>query len=754
MGFNDFSSSVKLNNIKTYSGVNTTNNTFKNTFYSEYEEIDYSQYEEIDYNAIDLEKGIEEAKNDKEWYEVVLEWDKKIRATQCVVTTTLLSGVLKIVEYADDGLTWLGGMATSGIVRLVGQDELAEKIEEATMDEIARDKVGELNEAFYEGTEIGRSINEASAMKYDSDLAKGIQNVTTEVVIIAGATAATVVTGGAAAPLFAAGFAVGAGQSAEKKFQDKENRDFWKDSVEIGVDGTIKGLSTMAYGKAGAAAFNGVKSLASNGVKTTVKETLKAFNRDAIKTTIKTNSKAIIKNTAINTLKDKDTWLETGTVLLDDVKTGIQTGKWNISKMLSDAALIYGENYLGNLAGGILSDSVKKIDRITELYEQGQDMARLDYNVGFKSYREHAEKHVYYVASYMQDISKNVDGINTDEALFGALVHDLGMKGGYVKYNGEYIKADTLLDMLKNEGKDISFGNIADYVRKPHPLNSALTVLTDDIVPDGVDKDVVALLAMSHSKSTSGITYFDNKNQWNNCVDELEKALKQYNIDNGTSFNLDTQKLKNMINDPDEFTRLQKEALIIRDGDAMSKVATLNGDTIMQTGNVSHIENKNPRKSFNDVVVDEKTELADLTDNLKTADGQAVKDGDVSSGVKFHVGELNTKFSSQTDGVSYYKASVDLVEPNQTPHSTLFAIEERIGEVNTYSNCETREFVVNLPKEAEGTALGNWYKTEIEKNLRNDLAKKVGAQLNDGLIDRATYNKQLEFYKNIKVNFG
>lgn len=702
----------------------------------------------IDYNSIGTYEDVYAVESTtQKWYEDITEWYKKARATECVAATTLASGVLKIYEYAEDGLTWLGGMAVSGIAKLVGADEFSEKVEEWTMDEIARDKVGELNKAFYEGTELGKAINDASAMKYDSKLAKGIQNVTTEVVIIAGATAATIATGGAAAPLFAAGFVVGAGQSAEKNFQDTENRDFWKDSVEIGVDGTIKGLSTVAYGKAGAAAFNGVKSLTSNGVKTTLKETLGAFNKTTIKSTIKNSGKKIAKQTALETLYDTDTILESGAVLLDDAKTFIQTGEINFAKVICDAALIYGENYVGNLTSSILSDSVKKIDRMKELYEQGQDMARGDYNVGFKSYREHAEKHVYYVADYMQDISKDVDGINLDETLFASLSHDLGMKGGYVKYNGKYVKADDVMDMLESSGETIGFGDINKYVRKPHPLNSALTVLTDDIIPEGVDKDVVALLAMSHSKSTSGITYFDNKNQWNNCVDELTEALKQYNKDNSTSFAFDSTKLKNMINDPDEFARLQKQALIIRDGDAMSKVATIDGNTIMQTGEVSEIVNKNPRKSFDDPVLSEDHELSGLSDKIKST-GE-----DVSSGVKYHVGELNTKFSSKTDGMSYYKASVSMVEPNQTPHSTWYAIEERIGEVKTYSNCKNREFVINLPADAKGSELHNWYDKSL-KDYKNELIAGFKKDLKENLIDIDTYNRQIDFVKNIEVKCG
>ena len=86
-------------------------------------------------------------------------------------------------------------------------------------------------------------------------------------------------------------------------------------------------------------------------------------------------------------------------------------------------------------------------------------------------------------------------------------------------------------------------------------------------------------------------------------------------------------------------------------------------------------------------------------------------------------------------------------------NSTLFSIEERIGEVNTYSNCSNREFVVNLPKEAEGTELGNWYKKEVETNIRNKFAQKVQDDFSKGLIDVSTKQKQLDFYSNIKVNF-
>ena len=68
-------------------------------------------------------------KNEKEWYEVA-------GATACVAATSVVSGVLKIREYAQDGLTWLGGMAVSGVARLFGQKEFAENIEEKVVSKI------------------------------------------------------------------------------------------------------------------------------------------------------------------------------------------------------------------------------------------------------------------------------------------------------------------------------------------------------------------------------------------------------------------------------------------------------------------------------------------------------------------------------------------------------------------------------------------------------------------------------------------
>ena len=116
-------------------------------------------------------------------------------------------------------------------------------------------------------------------------------------------------------------------------------------------------------------------------------------------------------------------------------------------------------------------------------------------------------------------------------------------------------------------------------------------------------------------------------------------------------------------------------------------------------------------------------------------------------------GELNTKFSSTTDGASYYYGSVTLSEPNQVPNCTFFSIKERIGEVKTYSNVLDRKFEISLPASAKDTALGNWYIDQVD-SLKVQLKADALIDLDRGKINQATLDMQLDFFEKIVVVFG
>ena len=243
---------------------------------------------------------------------------KEVGATIAVGTTSILSGGAKVIEYIDDGVTWVGGKGVEGVSWLVGETaglfsedtkdsimDWREDVKEDIKNEIDRDKVGELNEWFYENTKIGKSINEASYLKYDSEAAKTTQNITTKVTEIGGATALTILTGGAAAPLvFGLGCAEGIGKTAEKTYQN--GGDFDDGTFSILLSGGLNGMSWVANGKLVQGAFEIIKDAASVGLletgSTLLNDTLlnKEFWSNTIKNGLSLKTMSSSGNSVIN----------------------------------------------------------------------------------------------------------------------------------------------------------------------------------------------------------------------------------------------------------------------------------------------------------------------------------------------------------------------------------------------------------------------------------------------------------------------
>ncbi len=243
---------------------------------------------------------------------------EEVGATIAVTATSILSGVTKIIEYIDDGVAWAGGKVTEGVSWLVGETaglfsenakdsimKWRENVKKNVKNEIDRDKVGELNEWFYEYTKIGQDINDASYLKYDSDAAKTTQNVTTKIGEIGGATALTILTGGAAAPLvFGVGCAEGIGKTAEATYQN--GGDFDDGTLSIMLSGGLNGMSWVANGKLVQGAFEIIKDAASVGLletgTTILNDTLlnKEFWSNTIKNGLSLKTMSSSGNSVIN----------------------------------------------------------------------------------------------------------------------------------------------------------------------------------------------------------------------------------------------------------------------------------------------------------------------------------------------------------------------------------------------------------------------------------------------------------------------
>ena len=295
---------------------------------------------------------------------------EEVGATIAVGTTSVLSGVAKIIEYIDDGVAWAGGKVTEGASWLVGETaglfsenakdsimKWRENVKKNVKNETDRDKVGELNEWLYENTKIGQDINDASYLKYDSAAAKTTQNVSTKIGEIGGATALTILTGGAAAPLvFGVGCAEGFGKTAEATYQN--GGDFDDGTLSIMLSGGLNGLSWVANGKLVQGAFEIIKDAASVGLletgTTILNDTLlnKEFWLNTIKNglslkTISASGNSVIN---VNALMNYGTSLMSiGGDFVDVLNSDEGFTKENI--------MILGAKYLAALGLNVLEDS-------------------------------------------------------------------------------------------------------------------------------------------------------------------------------------------------------------------------------------------------------------------------------------------------------------------------------------------------------------------------------------------------------------
>ena len=285
---------------------------------------------------------------------------EKVKATEVVITTSVLSAVGNIVEaVVIDGLV---GYVVAGALDFFGADDIANDLRKFA----ARDQVGEINKWFYEETDIGRQINELSAIKYDSAVAKGITSLSEMAIKIAAATAISMVPGGI---FIVAGIGAleGMGNAAESAYQnalangeDDLTLSVWSNLGILG-SGALDAVAWVFNAKLG----QGLLSIAGDIGKIGIKETTVNFGKQLF-------SKDTIKNI-----------LDSKNLLMNMGQSGLQSGG-QIGKIFSkfmngeeikaedwwDLAQTYGTYLFLNIAEDVLTESVSdygKADSLNKL---------------------------------------------------------------------------------------------------------------------------------------------------------------------------------------------------------------------------------------------------------------------------------------------------------------------------------------------------------------------------------------------------
>ena len=274
------------------------------------------------------------------------DFNNQLQATGAVVTEATTCGVLKLFEYIDDGgkilLTTATTPATYVIDKIAGTDITGQNWDK-TMDDVARDRVGEARDWFLNSS-IGQGYrdwtNENSAIARDGAAYGLVEDGATKVGEIAIATGVTVATGGAAAPLVAAGlgFLEGTGQEAERRYNlTDENGNYTNRSAKDTALSYLKGIGKASEWYMYANVAGG---LANKGAETAVKEMFTGNNA---------------KDALLNMAKKADVYIDVAASAANATTTRLTTGKWNWGELGLDLGLSllgnYGAEYLTAVKG-------------------------------------------------------------------------------------------------------------------------------------------------------------------------------------------------------------------------------------------------------------------------------------------------------------------------------------------------------------------------------------------------------------------
>ncbi len=273
---------------------------------------------------------------------------KTMAATGVMVVNKFESGVLKIGEYVNDGLTML--KATGASIYTLGIDAIfgtnyTDELWDATMDYVAIDQVGEMEKFYYEDTKIGQFINNNSLLKYDSKGAEAIKEFGTRAGEKAIAITLGSLTGGLAVP-FVVGFLEGTGKAGEERFSQKDedgnyiNRDF-DDITYSYLKGFQKGAEWLSTASTGTSFVTNVKSLLS----LKPDELIKALTAE--------NLKQALKDGVVKTVKSPSLYISLASTGAGGGAEYIAEGEIDLNEYFGKITKTIGVAYLGNVFGAL-----------------------------------------------------------------------------------------------------------------------------------------------------------------------------------------------------------------------------------------------------------------------------------------------------------------------------------------------------------------------------------------------------------------
>lgn len=395
-----------------------------------------------------------------------------------------------------------------------------------------------------------------------------------------------------------------------------------------------------------------------------------------------------------------------------------------------------------NIDLSTIKDNTAILEAMLKYYADAKNLNLEKNTKTFETYRTHGIVHIFDVltqsinacAAFEQAGIKN---LSLRTVMLAAIMHDTGMSGGKQLKLSTDSNGNLVIDTVKIESD-------GDIYRESHSFNSGVNILNEFKVLrasgySDIEIAEASLLAFAHSKSNSGLNPLSgNIDGWSFAIQALSKATEgsEFNIinvleKNGiiTSANTVTSNSKIMVKCPDGkvggyvetynlsnswMEKMAYEALTVRIGDALTnndnagtnqygKKITFNStDYSKQHGIDNIVADIIKSNDFSDLSIAEQEQFLQYNSLSKEEQFSLLKDNlnkiariesrDLTYEVdsierggsqQFVLGENNQTYRVETSNDGDVEVVVSIKDSEAIPFCTLFAIDERAGELNS-----------------------------------------------------------------------
>lgn len=386
--------------------------------------------------------------------------------------------------------------------------------------------------------------------------------------------------------------------------------------------------------------------------------------------------------------------------------------------------------------------AISRVLTIDTLQKNGKDD-------GFRTYGTHTMPHIQCVmekASIMIENRPNLTNEEIRTIFISCLYHDTGMADtrGLAMIKYEEAKAGDTKDFYKEIKENVFVPKGAsDFIRSYHSLNSGIEILRDRVKLEklGINVDLCAMVAASHSKSNSGLRDF-SISSFEIFADKMTDLVNIHNKDCSEEEKIYFNK--------EEFLEMMKTSSGLSEFKVLAQIVSY-ADAFTHCADTQNIENTNQLgEQYELIYIENPSSVLMNSDEVESGtflsnwflscDGEILPHTECLIAENFFVGEHNIICEEQEIN-GELGISIEILTLNGNENlidATIDCIVERVLETSRFSSSDDKQNVeINIEKinikDIDMDNLENDIRVKIEDDI---IAKFKNVDIGEEMLNR------------------